>query len=193
MVRRMAPSENGDGAATTGRDGAWIFAYGSLMWRPDFDAVETVRARLAGYHRSLCIHSHHYRGTPERPGLVLGLDRGGSCVGLAFRVAAEAWAEVLDAVRRREMVTGVYRELTVRILLADGRTVPAVTYAADRAHAQYAGKLSRAAVLDQVRHGAGVAGPNLDYVRNTYRHLLDLGFADANLGWIVAAIEAAGP
>lgn len=187
MVRRMAPRENGEGPDR----GRWIFGYGSLMWRPDFAFVETGKARLAGHHRSLCVYSHRYRGTPEAPGLVLGLDRGGSCVGLAFRVAPEAWADTLDAVRRREMVTGVYRETVVRVRLADGRGVPAVTYVADRSHAQYAGKLPRPAMLERVRHCAGSAGPNVDYVRNTHLHLRTLGIADPNLGWIVDAIDAA--
>jgi glutathione-specific gamma-glutamylcyclotransferase len=169
----------------------WIFGYGSLMWRPDFIFAERVKARLAGYHRSLCIYSHHYRGTPEKPGLVLGLDRGGSCVGIAFRIEPELWPKVLDAVRKRELVSGVYVETSVRLLLADGRQPRAVTYLADRAHSQYAGKLTRPAMLDRVRHCSGAAGPNVDYVRNTHQHLLAIGISDANLGWIVEAIGEA--
>lgn len=171
-------------------DGAlWIFAYGSLMWRPDFDFVDRRKARLSGYHRSLCIESQVYRGTPDRPGLVLGLDRGGSCVGVAFRIAPERQAATLDAVRTRELVTGVYKEVRAGIMLADGQRRTAVTYVADRDHAQYVGRLGRPAMLDRVRRCAGIAGSNLDYVRNTHLHLLELGIRDANLGWIVDAVD----
>ena len=86
---------------TNDADDLWIFAYGSLMWRPDFAYDERAGARVYGYHRALCIYSHHHRGTAERPGLVLGLDRGGSCVGLCFRIAAGERAATLDAVRAR--------------------------------------------------------------------------------------------
>lgn len=171
----------------------WIFAYGSLMWRPDFDFAERVTARLAGYHRGLCVYSHHYRGTPEKPGLVLGLDRGGSCVGVAFRIAADRWGATLDRVRERELISGVYRETVVAIRLADTRAIKAVTYVADRTHAQYAGKLDRTVMLDHVRHCAGRAGPNLDYLRNTHLHLREMGITDPNLGWIVDAVDQAGP
>ena len=87
----------------------WIFAYGSLMWRPDFDYAERHRADL-GYRRALCIYSHHYRGTPDRPGLVFGLDRGGSCIGVAFLIASEERARTLEAVRLRELVTASTRK-----------------------------------------------------------------------------------
>ncbi len=171
----------------------WIFAYGSLMWRPDFAFAERQKARLSGYHRSLCVYSHRYRGTPEKPGLVLGLDRGGSCVGVAFRIAPDLSDETLDAVRKRELVTGVYVETRVKVLLADGRGIAATTYVADRTHVQYAGKLHRTAMLDRVRHSAGAAGPNIDYVRHTHTHLLDLGIADTHLAWIVEALERPSP
>ena len=156
----------------------WIFAYGSLMWRPDFAFEERRRAQVFGFHRSLCIYSHHYRGTPAQPGLVLGLDRGGSCIGLCFRIAAEAAVATLDAVRRRELVTDVYLEIAAPVRLDDGRRCIATTYVADRSHAQYAGALPTDEVLRLVRQGIGVAGTDLDYVRNTEAHLRDLGIAD---------------
>ena len=95
----------------------WVFGYGSLMWRPGFAHTETRRARLHGFHRSLCVWSHIYRGTRERQGLVLGLDRGGSCVGLAFRVPSELREEVLAYLRDRELVTSVYLERMLPIRL----------------------------------------------------------------------------
>jgi glutathione-specific gamma-glutamylcyclotransferase len=103
----------------------WIFGYGSLMWRPDFAFIERQPARLTGYHRCFCITSTHHRGTAERPGLVLGLDRGGYCAGVAYRVAAEDEACVLAYLRKRELVNGVYREARSTVDLGDGRRVTA--------------------------------------------------------------------
>lgn len=175
-------------------DGLWIFAYGSLMWRPDFPFATRTRARLPGYHRSLCVASNHWRGTPERPGLVLGLDRGGSCVGLVFEVPAQHAAETLAAVRARELVgdVGVYHETFARVLLADGTRRRALTYVADRTHRDYTGPLDRATMLARVRQGAGQGGANADYVRATYAHMLELGLADPDLAWIVAALAREG-
>ena len=104
----------------------WVFGYGSLMWRPGFAHVETHRARLFGYRRALCIASFVHRGTPERPGLVLGLDRGGSCLGLAFRVPGEREGEVIDYLRERELVTNVYLERRLPIRLDNGQMVEGV-------------------------------------------------------------------
>jgi cation transport protein ChaC len=163
----------------------WIFAYGSLMWRPDFAYVERVGARLYGYHRALCIYSHHHRGTTERPGLVLGLDRGGSCVGLCFRIAADARAATLDAVRARELISGVYAEIAAPVRLADGRRLAALAYVARRDHDQYAGALDTAEVARLVAQGHGQYGPNVDYVRNTHAHLAEMGVRDARLAAVV--------
>ena len=175
-------------------DDLWIFAYGSLMWRPDFPFATRTRARLPGYHRSLCVASNHWRGTPERPGLVLGLDRGGSCVGLVFEVPAQHAAETLAAVRARELVgdVGVYHETFARVLLADGTRRRALTYVADRTHRDYTGPLDRATMLARVRQGTGQGGANADYVRATYAHMLELGLADPDLAWIVAALAREG-
>ena len=90
-------------------DPVWIFGYGSLMWRPGFAFVERVVTRVHGYHRQFCVWSHRYRGSPRSPGLVLGLDRGGSCRGIAYRIAPDQAAEVLAYLDEREMVTGVYQ------------------------------------------------------------------------------------
>ena len=167
----------------------WIFAYGSLMWRPDFAFEERCRARMFGYHRALCIYSHHHRGTAERPGLVLGLDRGGSCVGLCFRIAAAARAATLAAVRARELISGVYAEIAAPVRLDDGRRLSATTYAAKRDHEQYAGDLAPAEVARFVAQGVGGAGPNVDYVRNTHAHLAGLGIADARLTAVIEALR----
>lgn len=156
----------------------WVFGYGSLIWRPGFAHVETQRARLFGFRRSLCVRSFVHRGTPARPGLVLGLDRGGSCVGLAFRVPGELRGEVLDYLRERELVTNVYLERTLPVQLAGGEIAPAVTYIVDRGHAQYAGNLDEEHAASIVSGSVGQSGPNEDYVMNTLQHLEALGIRD---------------
>lgn len=167
----------------------WIFAYGSLMWRPDFAWEERIRARLFGYHRALCIYSHHHRGTPERPGLVLGLDRGGSCVGLCFRIAAAAAPATLDAVRRRELITGVYAEIAAPVRLADGRRTSALCYVARRDHAQYAGALPVDQVARLVAQGHGIGGPNGDYLRQTQEHLAAMGMGDRRIAEVLRRLD----
>ena len=156
----------------------WVFGYGSLMWRPGFAHTETRRARLHGFHRSLCVWSHIYRGTRERQGLVLGLDRGGSCVGLAFRVPSELREEVLAYLRDRELVTSVYLERMLPIRLEGGESAVAVAYVVDRGHEQYAGALEEAEAARIVSGAVGQAGPNEDYVLNTIEHLKALGIRD---------------
>jgi cation transport protein ChaC len=170
----------------------WVFAYGSLMWRPDFPFVEVRPARLAGYHRSLCIRSTHYRGTPARPGLVLGLDRGGSCLGRAFRVAPAEAEAVLRTLHEREMITNVYLPRFLPVLLDDGRRVPAWAFVVDRGHAQYWRGDQPAAAL-MVRTGVGSAGSSRDYVADTVRHLDQLGIRDSALHRLLRVIDADGP
>jgi glutathione-specific gamma-glutamylcyclotransferase len=161
----------------------WIFGYGSLMWRPGFDHLERVPARLIGLHRALCVFSFVHRGTPERPGLVLGLDRGGMCRGIAFRVAAAARAKTVTYLREREQVTAVYVETMRQIELEnhERRKVRALCYAVDRSHVQYAGRLSLAESLHHIRQGHGRSGANRDYVRETVRALEALGYRETDL------------
>ncbi|OYR11849.1 AIG2-like family protein [Brucella grignonensis] len=156
----------------------WVFGYGSLMWRPGFAHVETMRARLHGYRRSLCIYSHVHRGTPDQPGLVLGLDAGGSCLGIAFRVPGEMTNEVMIYLREREMSNHVYHEKWLRLRLADGRDVQAVTYVADRRHIQYAGSLKAEDAAAIVATAQGDSGANVDYVSNTLAHLRNMRVRD---------------
>ena len=171
----------------------WVFGYGSLMWRPEFDPLETVRARLHGYHRSLCISSHIMRGTPERPGLVLGLDRGGSCVGLAFRIEGAQRDRVMSDLRARELVTNVYLECQRSVRLADGRAVEAVCYVVDRDHEQYLGALGVDEAAARVAGATGKFGPNRDYVTNTVGHLRELNIRDGWLESVVRRLEQTKP
>jgi cation transport protein ChaC len=166
----------------------WVFGYGSLMWRPGFDFAERQLAWLRGYHRALCIYSHVHRGTPQRPGLVLGLDRGGSCRGVAFRIEPSKAQATIDYLRAREQVTSVYVERRVRVRLDDAREVEALTYVVDRRHVQYAGKLPLETILEHVRAGVGQSGDNPAYVLNTHRHLAELSLRDAVLAHLVRAL-----
>lgn len=169
--------------------GFWIFGYGSLMWRPGFDHVRRVSARVHGFHRSLCIYSHVHRGTPEQPGLVLGLDKGGSCHGVAFEVEPKNWDETLAYLRAREQVTSVYLEHQVTAqILGKPETVAAVTYVADRRHRQYAGKLGLDDLVRHVRSGRGVSGECVDYVRNTLEHLREMDIHDPTLERLAATL-----
>ncbi|MDH4440034.1 MAG: gamma-glutamylcyclotransferase [Rhizobium sp.] len=169
-------------------DEFWVFGYGSLMWNPGFPYEERLTARLGGYRRSLCVRSYVHRGTEERPGLVLGLDRGGSCKGVAFRVASDHWPETLAYLRERELVTSVYLERHVRLTLGDTRQVSALTYVIDRAHTQYAGNVSIDEAARIVHGAVGRSGPNPLYVANTAAHLRELGIRDQWLESVVAAI-----
>jgi cation transport protein ChaC len=170
----------------------WVFAYGSLMWRPGFAHVEHVTAHLTGARRALCVWSHVHRGTREHPGLVLGLDRGGSCRGVAYRVAATDRAAVVAYLRERELVTDVYREVMrpVRLDTPERPVVTALTYVVDRDHRQYAGRLPAETILAHVRDSHGKSGANADYVINTVRHLESLGFRDPILEKVAAALLA---
>ncbi|MFN8830448.1 MAG: gamma-glutamylcyclotransferase [Labrys sp. (in: a-proteobacteria)] len=169
-------------------DDLWVFGYGSLMWRPGFDHDERRVAHLSGLHRSLCIYSHVHRGTPDRPGLVLGLDRGGACKGIAYRVPAKLRRETVQYLRAREQVTSVYVEIVIPVRLDDGRRVDAVAYRVDRRHGQYAGRLSVDRVVDLVLQGVGVSGANPDYVIATTEHLRLLGIHDRFLEAVMARL-----
>ncbi|MDQ2083876.1 gamma-glutamylcyclotransferase [Xanthobacteraceae bacterium Astr-EGSB] len=175
-------------------DDLWVFAYGSLMWRPGFAYLERVPARLNGLHRALCVYSFVHRGTPEKPGLVLGLDLGGACRGIAYRVAAAARHDTIAYLRGREQATMVYRE-TFRPVLLDGtpgRRVRALVYVVDRGHAQYAGRLAPERQLHLVRQGHGQSGPNRDYVLATVHEIETQGFRDAGLHLLAERLHA-GP
>jgi cation transport protein ChaC len=162
----------------------WVFGYGSLMWQPGFRYVDARRARLEGYHRSFCIYSLHYRGTQQRPGLVLGLARGGTCEGVAFRVADEDAAQVRAYLHARELIYGVYREASLPANLLGEREpqrVDVLTYIAETGHPSFAGALSMARRAAIIRAARGKAGSNLGYFVATLRKLRELGIRQADL------------
>ncbi|HEU5019146.1 MAG TPA: gamma-glutamylcyclotransferase [Pseudolabrys sp.] len=161
----------------------WVFAYGSLMWRPGFEFLDRRPARLIGAHRSLCVYSFVHRGTPEKPGLVLGLDRGGNCRGIAYRVAGARRADTIHYLREREQATMVYRETLRSVWLDDDpqRCVQALCYVVDRRHEQYAGRLALEQQLHLVRQGHGRSGNNRDYVLHTVMEIERQGYRDAPL------------
>jgi cation transport protein ChaC len=172
----------------------WVFGYGSLIWRPGFSYAERVPAHMLGVHRSLCIYSFDHRGTPQRPGLVLGLDRGGACRGIAYRVPAKDRAATIRYLREREQTTAVYRE-EVRMCWLQGppeRHVEALCYIADRGHPQYAGRLTLDRQLHHVRQGHGRSGNNRDYVLETVSALEKLGIIDHELHLLAERLKAAG-
>lgn len=168
----------------------WVFGYGSLIWRPGFPYIERRVARLVGVHRALCVYSWVHRGTKERPGLVLGLDNGGACRGIAFRVAPEERDGVVAYLREREQVTAVYRERLREARFADGAAVEALTYLVDRGHDQYAGKLDEDTQFRIVAEAHGRSGDNRTYVINTAAHLAELGMADGVLDRLARRLKA---
>lgn len=174
-----------DEALFDGEGGFWVFAYGSLLWRPGFAPAARIEARLDGYARRFCLWSHRYRGTPERPGLVLGLDEDPSATtrGVVYRVPPERAAQTRAYLHEREMVTGAYREMMAPVAVLGapprcGRTPPpqgALTYVIDRDHAQYAGVLCLDRQAAIIAGGHGKMGPNRDYLFNTVAHLRKIG------------------
>ena len=170
----------------------WIFGYGSLMWRPGFAYAEAALAVIGGYNRSFCIFSVHHRGTGPRPGLVLGLDRGGTSHGMAYRIEPVHARPTLTYLRDREQVTGVYREVVSPVTLLDGthRHVDAVCYVAERAHPQYAGGLPLSTQAAIIRGAHGISGPNTEYAVNTVHRLRAMGVHDPGLERLTVLLGA---
>jgi len=168
----------------------WVFGYGSLIWHPGFPFVESRTGRVHGHHRALCVWSWEYRGTVDAPGLVLGLDRGGSCTGVAFRVADAQREATVAYLLRRELPTEVYRPQRKAVQLADGRTVHALTFVVDRTQARYSGPLPQARVLAVVASARGQRGANAEYVCNTADHLAQLGIPCSRLRRLSQALRA---
>jgi cation transport protein ChaC len=184
----------GDGAERAA-GGRWVFGYGSLMWRPGFAFEARAAARLWGRRRAFCIYSVHHRGTPERPGLVLGLAPGGSVRGAAYRVAEADWPSVHAYLLEREQPTETYIEARARVRLEDGREVQAVTFLSDTAHPQWAGALDAEAQARLIAGARGLSGANIDYLRDLVDHLRAEGVRDRAMSRLldrVTQLEARG-
>lgn len=172
----------------------WVFGYGSLLWNPEIEYERAEIARVHGYHRAFCVRSTRYRGTPAQPGLVLGLDRGGSCVGVAFRLTAETRADAIRRLYEREIPDWnerVYLPVVVEARLPGGARVDALTFAADRDRPAYL-RLDDDEILERLGCCAGQRGANRDYAINTWRALEARGVRDARLERIARRLLAAG-
>jgi cation transport protein ChaC len=168
----------------------WVFGYGSLIWRPGFPHKEARPAMLHGFHRRFCVYSHRYRGTPDCPGLVLGLTRGGSCRGLAYKVPEAEGEAVMDYLYEREMVLGVYDPTWLKLRLDTGETIRAAGFVVDPSHQQYAGRLSYDEMAQLILQGEGKGGTCLEYLRNTVQHLEALDMHDHALHRLLREVEA---
>jgi len=182
-------------AAESSTNDLWVFGYGSLIWRPGFDYIERVSARLVGEHRALCVYSFDHRGTPEKPGLVLGLDRGGTCRGVAFRVEGKLRNDTIAYLRSREQTTHVYREVMRSVWIENEPRprISALTYVVDRGHVQYAGRLPLHEQLRIVQQGHGRSGNNRDYVLSTVKAIEAEGFRDAPLHQLAVMLHDTHP
>lgn len=171
-----------------GRSDLWVFGYGSLIWRPEFQFLEARRARIHGYHRALCLWSRINRGTPERPGLVFGLDLGGSCTGRVFRIAGAHVPDTMRALWQREMPSAAYipRWLDCR---TDTGTVAGLVFTMDRQDAGYAPGLTIDQTIAIIRQGHGRYGACTDYVLQTASALDNAGIEDRRLRAIAGALR----
>ncbi|RAK58108.1 gamma-glutamylcyclotransferase [Phenylobacterium deserti] len=171
-------------------DERWVFGYGSLMWRPGFAFAEREPATLHGRRRAFCIYSVHHRGTPERPGLVLGLAPGGAVRGMAYRVAEADWPEVYAYLREREQPTETYYETARPVRLASGRRVDALVFLSDPGHAQWAGALSLERQAELIAGARGLSGRNVEYLRDLVEHLREARIRDQAMERLLALVEA---
>lgn len=167
----------------------WVFGYGSLMWRPGFDFIEAQQAKIFGFHRALCVSSWVHRGTQENPGLVLGLDHGGSCKGKLFRVSANIKQQVASYLYDRELPTLVYKARIVNAHTCDGQIIKALTFVVDCNHEQYIHNKKAAELALIVRNAAGINGKSSDYLLSTLQHLQQINIHDSHLEAIAALVK----
>lgn len=158
----------------------WVFAYGSLMWNPGFPYLDCRPGLLRGFHRSFCILSTHYRGTPAYPGLVFGLDHGGACRGMVFQAAPQSLDQTIAYLWDREMITDAYQPRLLPVQ-TDSGSVTALAFTVSRGHNQYCGRLCLESIADRIVKAEGDRGRNIEYLANTVEHLRELGIQDALL------------
>jgi cation transport protein ChaC len=160
-----------------GNQDVWLFAYGSLIWNPAFLFAEKRSARVHGYHRRFCLRTKVGRGSPNHPGYVLGLDRGGSCHGVVYRIVARNVASELELVWRREMVTGAYVPTWTRAY-SPSETVRALAFVMSRRHPAYVGRFCEDAIARSIATACGPLGPCRDYLLRTSQGLTEAGIHD---------------
>ncbi len=168
----------------------WVYGYGSLVWRPEFPFVERRPAILHGFHRALCLWSRVNRGTPDRPGLVFGLDIGGSCRGMVYRVAADQVPDTVQELWRREMPSGAYIPKWLRCATGQG-SIMALVFTMDRSKDAYVRGLTRDQLVTVIRQAHGTYGPCAEYVLETDRALKAVGIHDRRLDTIVRWLDEA--
>ncbi len=170
---------------------AWLFGYGSLIWNPTIRSVEQRTARIEGWHRAFCLSVRAGRGTSDKPGLVLGLDAGGSCTGVAFRIAEDVLEQELRLIWRREMLSGSYVPRWLDVLDMDGaRFGSAIAFTIDPACGQYAGDLARAVIVERLATASGTLGSAAEYLFHTRDGLRARGVPDPELERLAASVEA---
>jgi len=169
----------------------WVFGYGSLMWNPAFHHAELRPARVHGWHRSFCIWNTFGRGSPEKPGLTLALERGGACAGVAIRIAAEQVPSELGVLWNREMLTGSYLPRWVRLRTAAG-PVAALTFVVNRGHPRYAGRLPQERVAQLLAHARGPLGESREYLEQTVAELARHGAKDGAMHALLRAVRRVG-
>lgn len=181
MLAQCCPSED-----------VWLFGYGSLMWNPAIEYVEHAQGRLHGYHRRFALWTPLGRGTPERPGLTLALERGGSCQGIAFRIEAAKVPDELGLVWSREMLSGAYHPRWVRLHTAQG-PIRAITFVINPTHDRYAGRLPIDRVAETLACAEGRLGSCREYLENTVAHLAQIGIADRHMAELLALVRRLAP
>lgn len=179
--------------ASPASESHWVFGYGSLMWRPGFDFLDRLPAVHHGRHRAFCIYSVHHRGTPTRPGLVLGLAPGGAVKGVAYRIAEKSWAATYAYLLEREQPTETYVEAKIRLRPSGGGIVSAIAFLSDRKHPQWAGVLSPEVQADLIAGATGLSGRNIDYLRDLVTHLREGDIHDGAMERLLKMVEDREP
>lgn len=167
----------------------WVFGYGSLIWNPAIHFEESRKARLYGYHRRFCLHLTIGRGSPENPGLMLALDRGGSCTGIAFRIKAEDVESETRILWMREMISGAYKPVWTSIWLAE-KKIKGFTFVVNRQHPRYLGALNGADTVQGLKRGKGYLGSCSEYLGNTVAGLKKIGIRDRYLDSLWSQVSA---
>jgi len=167
----------------------WVFGYGSLIWNPALYFTEKKRGTVHGYHRRFCLWSTIGRGSPSRPGLMLGLERGGSCKGIFYKIDRREIRTELDIVFRRELITAAYRPTWVSARVLGKSPFKAIAFVINRAHNRYAGMLDDETVIQTIADAKGTLGSCSDYLYETVLQLENLGMPDRRLASIARHVR----